>query len=614
MACSISHCAPYLSITMYRVEENKSVSVQDIRRAVRRKLREPSSKQKRTFRWLGVDVDTDPDVALSALRYLEERKPAWYQGSELHDQHNHIVAILKRGQVVGLTFSSPTARNLIFRSIQESKHTEFKYLQAFAPQDMEVAFVENQIRTLWLNSTHGQTVIKPDSKILSGLELESALDPLEDQAYYFSSIRSTCRNQALSSSGTDDAIVGVRPTRAQVWIGPTASWDNFLRRSVEVLGHAEQRLAQRRAVSSTIPVLAKATPGLVGVEGAYGVALIVPETIGTDIPHVDDEERWLEQFRDSVQFKDIIQIDGGPNFAAEVFWNEQHLGKLQYLFKNVGNAVKLTVKGKFDGDDDYLDVLRRVCSDPDNLTIYYGSGHTFARGRMFLTNFRDAQFTDWRWVNMRFDGTEVHKEKPYNGRRFVVDNIGRDGDKSLFGLVARHWPNLQKCGRQTGWLVCDDGAMESADFIHLNDAPEVAELTLIHVKGSGSNDQERGISVSDYEVVIGQAVKNLRHVDRLMLKNKLERNGDGALRGAVWHDGERQENREGVIQVLEAIGSRLRRKVVILQPRVTKTEYNRVREMIAENRGPIGKRHRLKQLDALLLSARANCFGLGAGF
>ena len=479
---------------------------------------------------------------------------------------------------------------------------------------MERAFVEDQVRTLWLNSTHGQTAIKPDSKVLAGLELESALDPLEDQAYYFSSLRSTSRNRALSSSEDRYAVVGVRPTRGQVWIGPTASWNDYLQRSAEVLSHAEQRLARFEAEPSTVPVLARLTTGLEGVEGVYGVALIVPENMETGIPHVDDEERWLEQFQDAAQFTDIAQLDGGPNFTAKVHWNESFLGLLRYMFKEVGDGARLSVKGTFDGEAEHLGVLERICRDSDNLTIYFESGHTFARGRMFLTKFRDAQFEDWRWVNMGTDQTEVHREKPYVARKFDVKGIGGARDKSLFGLVVRHWPNLEERGEQTGWLVCDDGSMESADFIHLEEALKVPELTLIHVKGSGSNNEERGISVSDYEVVVGQAVKNLRHVDRLLLKEKLERNGEGILRNAVWNNGERQENRDGIIQALEAVSSRLKRKVVVLQPRVRKVEYEQVREMLSRDSGPAGTRHRLRQLDALLLSARANCLGLGAEF
>lgn len=614
MVFSISECAPYLSMTLFRIEGNRNVSVASTRKAILRELKRESSKLKRTFHQVEFDVDAGCGVELSALRYSERRAPAWYQGSELNDLHNHLVVIVKRGHAIGMTFSSQTARNAVFRSIRESKQKEFANVRSFSVEDMEKAFVEDQFRTLWLNSTHGQTAIKPDSKVLTGLELESALDPLEDQAYYFSSLRSTSENLALSSSGNQHAVVGVRPTRGQVWIGPCASWRDYLRRAAAVLSHAENRLARIEVGLSTMPVLARPTTSLEGVKGVYGIALIVPENMEAGIPYVDDEERWLEQFQDTARFTDITQLEDGPDFTARIHWNEMYLGQLRYMFKGVGDAAKLSVKGKFDGDEEYLGVLEDICRDPDNLTIYFESGHTFARGRMFLTNFRDARFEDWRWVNMGADETEVNKEKPYVERRFDIEGIGGEQDRSLFGLVARHWPDLERRGEQTGWLVCDDGSMESADFIHLNDESDVPEVTLIHVKGSGSNDRERAISVSEYEVVVGQAVKNLRHLDRLLLKDKLERNAEGALKNAVWHNGVRQENRDGIIRALEELGSRVKRKVVILQPRVRRVEYEEVRGLLSRNQGSLGKRHRLKQLDALLLSARANCLGLGATF
>lgn len=614
MVLSISECAPYLSMTLFRVEKKRNVSVENIKKSVQNTLEATSPKLKRRFRSVDIDIGAHPGVEVSALHYSERRAPAWYRGSGLGDLHYHLVIIVKCGYAVGITFSSATARNAVARRIREPNQKEFQNLQLFSAKDMERAFVEDQVRTLWLNSTHGQTAIKPDSKVLAGLELESALDPLEDQAYYFSSLRSTSKNRALSSGQDRQVVVGVRPTRGQVWIGPTDSWNDYLRRSAEVLRHAEKRTARNETESSTVPVLARPTTGLEGVEGVYGIALIVPENTETGIPHVDDEERWLEQFQDTAQFTDLKKLNGGPSFTAKVHWNDNYLGLLRYTFKEIGDGVRLSVKGTFEGEAEYLGVLERICKDPDNLTIYFESGHTFARGRMFRTIFRDAQFEDWRWVNMGEDRTDVHKEKPYVGKKFDVAGIGQARDKSLFGLVVRHWPNLNERGEQTGWLVCDDGSMESADFIHLDNASKDPKLTLIHVKGSGSKDERRGISVSDYEVVVGQAVKNLRHLDRVHLKDKLKSNGDGILKNAVWHNGKRQENRDGIIQALEAVGSRLKRKVVVLQPRVRRSEYEQVREMLSRNNGPTGTGRRLQQLDALLLSARANCMGLGAEF
>ncbi|RUZ95634.1 hypothetical protein EN938_34795, partial [Mesorhizobium sp. M7A.F.Ca.US.001.02.1.1] len=137
---------------------------------------------------------------------------------------------------------------------------------------------------------------------------------------------------------------------------------------------------------------------------------------------------------------------------------------------------------------------------------------------------------------------------------------------------------------------------------------------LIHVKGSGSDKANRGISVSDYEVVVGQAVKNLRHIDRGLLRDKLAANANGVLQDAVWHDGQRQENRDALLLMLDGLGSNLERKVVVLQPSVRWLALKAIREKMDDGEVAGADVRRMQQLDALLLAARADCFSLGADF
>lgn len=66
--------------------------------------------------------------------------------------------------------------------------------------------------------------------------------------------------------------------------------------------------------------------------------------------------------------------------------------------------------------------------------------------------------------------------------------IGRDGGNSLFAWVVDHYAD--------GWLTCDDGQGEVADFVHLS--PE-GDLTLIHIKKAGSLN--RRMSAGPYEEV-----------------------------------------------------------------------------------------------------------------
>lgn len=61
-------------------------------------------------------------------------------------------------------------------------------------------------------------------------------------------------------------------------------------------------------------------------------------------------------------------------------------------------------------------------------------------------------------------------------------------------------------------MTCDDGAMELADFIHFDDNRSEPYLSLIHVKASKNNAKNRQISIPDYEIVVSQAVKSIRHL------------------------------------------------------------------------------------------------------
>jgi hypothetical protein len=477
---------------------------------------------------------------------------------------------------------------------------------------MNKAFVETQVRTLWLSGTHRRTVIKADSKVLAGLELETSLDPLGDQSYYFSSVRSTMS----LTEGDKPRVVGTSPGGGRLWIGPTKSWDDFWVLVEAIFARAAKHMDDKKRSDRPLPILALPSIDPKGIEQPYDIAFIVPEQAddrnGGD---VDGELRWLQQFGDTARFE-ITATAGSPNFEAGVFWADAKLGRLAFEFESTSSSDVRLKSRKVDGFDrnEVERTLLRICEAPENLTIYFDTGHTYSRGLFYETRFRDARFEDWEWVRMDRDKTIFKDEKPVVGKRFAVEKIGDADDKSLFGLVARHWPNMDARGKPTGWLVCDDGAMESADFIHLDETRKPPTLTLIHVKGSGSGDVKRDLSVSDYEVVVGQAVKNLRHIDRGLLAAKLAANATGVLKDAVWYNGKRQKNRKALLQVLRGLGSNLKTKVVVFQPRVRRTVLNDIRKKMDGGKPPDAAVRRMRQLDALLLGARADCFSLGANF
>jgi hypothetical protein len=255
--------------------------------------------------------------------------------------------------------------------------------------------------------------------------------------------------------------------------------------------------------------------------------------------------------------------------------------------------------------------IRRICANTDLLTVYFDTGQTFAQGHFYETRFRDARFEDWHWAKL--GGFAVDTEKPLEGKKLKIDGIGKRGDTSLFGFVAKHWPDLQDGRTGAGWLICDDGSMESADFIHFDDQVHPPRLSLIHVKGSGSAAANRPVSVTDYEIVVGQAIKNLRYLDRTNLADKLALEEENMIGTAVWHNGVRQKGRKDVIRVLQRAGSNLEKAVYVLQPRVRKSAGEALSAQMQA--GGSGRDvRRLQQLNTLLLAARAECYGLGTEF
>ena len=616
MAVSYKHCAPFLSATLFHTKRTTAAFTGELRGAVIAVLSSSSGGAgtvERSVRRPLPRTRTSGDLDISWLTYEEHRSPAWYTAGDLTDTHHHFIAICRKGKLVSMTFSDTGARNIVMRAITRAEVAAMRNLTPLSAGEIESAFVGGQIKTLWLGGAHRRSIVKPDAKVLSGLELGSALDPLEDQSYYFSSVRSTSSSQRLVSKA-GEAVIGASPRHARIWIGPTRSWDEFAERIELILDEAEAKIAEGSPATPAVPILAQTAGDISEVEQPYDMAVIVPELTLAGVDSDGSGERWLQQFGDVACF-DVLPKQGSPDFEADIYWGDEHLGRLIYSFERRSRGdIRLKVDKQEWRDTEHQQDLIRICRNPDYLTIYFDTGHTFSRGHFYKTQFRDARFDDWEWVAMGPEPINVRLEKPLDGRRFAVENIGNPEDDSLFGLVARNWPDLRGRGPGTGWLVCDDGAMESADFIHFDETMDPPHLTLIHVKGSHSDAINRSVSVSDYEIVVGQAVKNLRHIDRGLLTDKLENNQYGVLRDAVWRDGVRQQDRSGVLQALANTGSNLEKTVVILQPRVRRSVYNEIRTRMDSGDDPNAEVRRMQQLDALLLGARSACYGLGAHF
>jgi hypothetical protein len=229
------------------------------------------------------------------------------------------------------------------------------------------------------------------------------------------------------------------------------------------------------------------------------------------------------------------------------------------------------------------------------LSVYYDSGHMVDGRSIWKREVRSVPFPRWKFED--FSGFDIAKEKPGKSPNEIDSKIGLNGDDSLFHWVMQFY--------STGWLTCDDGAGEVADFVHVS--PE-GTLSLVHVKAANSTAGQRRIAVGTYEVVASQAAKNLVNLDPDSLHARLS-SSTGMTR-ATWIDGVREADRSVFLDALEARSASDELRVVIVQPHVSESTYGPLR--LARGSNASEDFYRLNLLETLLNTIRGSVTSVGA--
>ncbi len=592
MAIDLANLAPYKSFIVAEVKPGApkalvSRVIEDLEGLLGFSSGGNRTRQKR------VSSKKAGELEVGFIHYVEEKPPAWSKNTNLKDRQNHVVLVCRRNRHVVVCLSDPGLRDAIFRSLGDAVTKGLAKLARVKPGFLNAAFAKGRAKTLWLSGTHRSTSMKADSKVLSGIELENTLDPLTDQTYFFTALR--CETP-LSSGKT---IVGVSPRGSRIWTGISKDWSDFQDSITTLLKHLD---AVKTEDNSPLPILALPSTNITNAKVPFDAALLSPELFAEE--STADPETWqqLERFAYDSYF-DIHPV-GGLDFDSSVHVGGKLLGTVEVRF-DVSDPEQ--IKWKVNGaavSNDLVEEHKRflnLCSHERSLKVWFESGHTITDGALFQQRFRDIPFKDYQWVN--FSGYDVGKEKPTdtkNPKKFDPSKVGKDD--SLFSWVKNAWPP-----GKVGWLACDDGANEKADFVHLDDTKTDPVLTLVHVKAAG-HAGNREISVSKYEVVTGQAVKNLRHLDSLLLEEGLAAGVNHKISDLVWLNGN-PSTRNAMIAALKKLKRTPLRQVVVIQPHNVKARW-----LHARSNSKSSEAGRLKQLDTLLLSAKSSCNGLSAKF
>jgi hypothetical protein len=578
--------APYQSVVLAEIREDEDVDgffegamrdleeeVEDTNRyEIRSQLREQTSE----FDKVGI------------LHYLERRPATWSADRAVIDELNQLIILVRRRRIVALYCSDQAKRVALSRRFSRPGIAGLGQLEKIPAARLNAAFVHGTARTLWLTGTHKRVSVKADNKVLTGIDLRDALDPLEDQTFHFTSAR--CQPDP---DDPDRPIIGASPHASSVWKGLSRQWDEFAA-AIQYFFDKIERVAS--PVDSPFPILAVETTDFGAVSDAFDIGILPPDILASvSLGHAVAPS--IVALSDQTAFE-IIKTTGA-SVAARVDFDGVKVGDVFLRVEpSPPDAVNVTVEGKAAlGHESRFAEVADALRNPDLLSIRFDSGHTLVDGAIYVIRHRDIPFDGYEWIDL--SRYKVTKEKP---PALTAELIGHED--SLFSWVRSTWGTGN--GERRRWLACDDGAGEVADFIHLDAEADPPLISLIHVKGAKSSSPNRGLSVSAYEVVVAQAVKNLRHLDQALLGKRLKGGLKKQVGKLVWRDG-KSSTRDEMIDALAALPASHARKVVILQPHLTKGRFDsaRIRDGTADAK-------RLAQLDTLLYGAEASCHGLGA--
>ncbi len=590
-AIDIAHLSPFVAPAILESDGNLAgqALLECLVKEARQQANRSSSRVRQVLR--ATEIDTYGELQTQALIYREKGPPSWLSGVGVEDALHKLIVISVRGKLATLSCSDGAMRDRIVKNSNVTRRIS---------REAVASFVGEEAKALWLNGIHTPTAAKADTKAITGPSLASSIDPIGDQSYYYSAARTLPSIPGLVAPSGAELLVGAAPGGGRVWLRRAESLDDYRGLISAVLDWVEGDHKPLDVFAS----LAKPVLSPHGISEPYALTVFPEELLSEDeIDNARREEllRWAFDADYEVAASDGLSLTIKPHLLGEV------LGTISLLVSLADGVVDIegTWLARTQGREEECASLAQFLTNPEAIKIYYDTGHTIAQGRCYSGGFVDQPF-DWKFAD--FANYNVKQEKPVVPKGgSLAERIATNGDNSLFAYVVEKM-FCNEAGNPEGWLASDDGSMELADFIHLD--PDEKIITLVHVKASKRDEPGRQAAPSNYEIVVSQAVKNLRHLDRRNLHDELEKGKASKIGAAVWHNGVKQPNRDGFLKAAKKMPASAQKHLVVLQPNVTKQEKERCWGPDATPNQAM----RIKQIDTLLLAARASALSCGASF
>ncbi|MFF0146647.1 hypothetical protein ATK36_0821 [Amycolatopsis sulphurea] len=503
--------------------------------------------------------------------------PSWSgEHHQVFDVANQLTVVVRRGAFV--VIHAPVSDEALRRWSQKS-NDRYRYL----PGAILRRTLQGDGKTVWLRGVHRRRATKADSKTLGGLRIQEALDD-EDGSFALSA--AVIDYVPLDESAVVHGRLTVSLAKSRLYWKIQVDLATFLAAATETVSLFEKSLTVEPPEEQFWQLAVPETE-LSNVYGAYDVTIAEPDELPAAADPDGELTERMELLRNS--FLEVRGHPKSPAFTAVVGFEGTEAGSLSITPVARGSGFDLDIR--FAGTPSNEAMARQIrdaVGTGELLRIYYESGHTFDEHQIHLQNQTAPPFANLDFAD--FGDHRVHQEKPLvRGDQAIHDAIGRNNDHSLFAWVTTTYT--------TGWLVCDDGAGEVADFLHLVNGT----LTAIHVKGAQSTSSTRNVAVTAYQEVVAQAVKNLRLLDNRALVGRFTT--PRIARPAAWLDGTRHTDLSGFVSALRARTTLNKTQVVIVQPHLLRPVHDAARKAAEEGK-PTRDSRSLALLDGLLRSAR----------
>lgn len=524
------------------------------------------------------DISDFDDI--DVVVYRNSSPPAWLTRDANFIDVNHVlnIALFRRG-LVAVHLAEPW-KSAVQGWLDGSPRPP---LRRIPPMVLEHSFLRGEAKGLWLRGTHARRTSRPDSKNYTGLDLSNALDPIEDSSFAMGAGRAEYSDEANPSlRGT----VGTTPRKSTVWCGPAREFSEYASFCRGLLNEVEQTFGRGNLGESIFPELAEEISSLDGVCGAYEVLFEWPES-----PAGDDADVEMAESIELVERTDIT-VTGrseGPDFRAGVTFPDECVPvPAEIEVRPVESGFALDCAIYREERRPTTGILYECFKNTDVVSVYYESGHTIVNGRLYKFEVRPAHFKNWAFRD--FSGFDVTVEKPPFSGAAMYDSIGAQNDRSLFSWVVNKYGD--------GYLTCDDGPGETADFVQVSS--DLDRLSLFHVKAAQSSSRSRGVSAQAYEVVASQAAKNLVFLNPRVLRERLGRRA--AYGRPSWTGGSRVATRSDFLEAMDSMGGNIETAVYIIQPHLRQDVYRRCRDQRASVQDGL----RLRLLETLLNNVRSS--------